>query len=131
MTGLDETPIRPDSFAYQDLIGQGKWESFTPTFTSLATVGATTFVGRFRRVGKAIEFQTQLSAATSIASTAGTTYLALPVAALGVTGLGNMTNRTTNVAVGVCVIDVTNSRCYLPAQTASGNLFDLYGSYEA
>jgi hypothetical protein len=131
MNDFDNMSVRKESFAYRDLLGQDKWESFTPTFTSLATVGATTFTGRRRRIGQQIEFQVQFLAATSVASTAGTTYLALPVAAMGVSGHADMTDRTTNVAVGVCVIDVTNSRCYLPAQLASADTFNICGSYEA
>jgi hypothetical protein len=118
-------------FSYRDIIGRDKWESFTPVFTSLTVVGATSYTGRWRRVGKSIEFQVQFSAATSIASTAGTTYLALPVNAAGLSGIAVMTNSTTNIAVGVCHIDVTNSRCYIPTQGASGDVFHLCGSYEA
>lgn len=131
MNDFDGVDVRKESFAYRDLVGQDKWDAFTLTFTSLAVVGATTYTGRWRRVGRAIEFQAQFLAATSIASTAGTTYLMLPTTAMGVAGSASMTNRTTNVAVGDCVIDVTNSRCYLPAQVASGNTFNIYGSYEA
>jgi len=41
-----------------------------------------------------------------------------------------MTDDTTNVAVGVCHVDVAASRCYLPAQAASADVFNLAGSYE-
>ncbi len=128
---MNDDDISNKGFAWRDLLGQDKWSPFTVTFTSLTTVGATTFTGRFRRVGRSIDFQVQASAATSIASTAGTTYLALPTTAAGVAGDGTMTNRTTNVAVGVCVIDVTNSRCYIPSQIASGNTFNICGRYES
>ena len=45
----------------------------------------------------------------------------------GETSVGNL---TTNVSVGTGVIDATNSRCYLPSQSASGNTFSLAGWYE-
>ena len=122
---LDET-----GFAYRDLLGQDKWNTFTPAFGSLTVVGATTYTGRYRIIGKSLEFQVEFLAATSIASVAGTDYLALPVAAQGLAGMCAMTNDTTNIAVGVCHIDVTTSRCYLPTQSASGNTFLLCGSYE-
>ena len=120
-----------ESFAWLNLVGVDSWLPFTPVFTSLTVVGATTYTGRWRAVGRKIEFQVSLLAATSIASTAGTTYMALPVTpAKGIAGFGTMQNLTTNVAVGACVVDVTNSRIYLPAQTASGNTFAMYGEYE-
>ena len=128
---IDPGDFRVESFAYKDLLGQDKWESFTVTFTSLTVVGTPTYVGRFRRVGKKIEFQVSAVASTSIASTAGTTYFMLPTTAMGIAGEATMTNRTTNVAVGVGVVDVTNSRCYPPAQVASGNSFNISGWYEA
>ena len=120
-----------ESFAWLNLVGVDSWLPFTPVFTSLTVVGATTYTGRWRAVGRKIEFQVSLLAATSIASTAGTTYMALPVTpANGISGQASMTNATTNVAVGLGHIDVTNSRCYLPAQTASGNTFNVAGWYE-
>lgn len=118
------------SFAYRDLMGQDTWLSFTPVFGSLTVVGATTYTGRYRVVGRSLQFQVSFSAATSIASVAGTDYLNLPVAAKGLAGMCVMSNDTTNVAVGTCHIDVATSRCYLPAQVASGNTFLLCGSFE-
>ena len=118
------------SFAYRDIKGQDVWVKFTPVFGSLTVVGATSYSGRYRIVGRKLEFQVQFSAATSIASTAGTDYLTLPATAKGLSGMAVMTNDTTNVAVGICHIDVATSRCYLPAQAASGNIFKLCGWYE-
>lgn len=118
------------SFAYRDIKGQDVWTSFSPVFGSLTVVGATSYSGRYRIVGRKLEFQVQFSAATSIASVAGTDYLNLPATANGLAGMAVMTNDTTNVAVGVCHIDITTSRCYLPAQVASGNTFKLCGWYE-
>jgi hypothetical protein len=120
-----------ESFAWMNLIGVDRWVDFTPTFGSLTVVGATNYTGRLRIVGRKCEFQLSFSAATSIASTAGTTYLNLPVKpAKGFAGFGAMTNGTTNIAVGLCDIDITNSRCYLPAQAASGDTFKVFSSYE-
>jgi len=41
-----------------------------------------------------------------------------------------MVNTTTNVAVGVCVVDVANSRIYVPSQSATGNTLVITGWYE-
>lgn len=131
MNDLDDKNLDWDSFAYRDIIGIDAWTSFTPVFTSLTVVGATSYSGRWRRLGKKIEFQVKLSAATSIASTAGTTYMALPVgSAKGLAGMSVMTNNTSLTAVGVCHVDIATSRVYLPSQTASGNVFTVAGWYE-
>ncbi len=122
--------VNRQGFAWRDLLGLDTWKTFTPVFGSLTVVGATSYSGRFRIVGRSLEFQVRFSAATSIASVAGTDYLNLPIPAKGLTGMGVMTNDTTNVSVGVCHIDVATSRCYLPAQLASGNTFNLTASYE-
>lgn len=123
-------PLSEQSFSYRDITGQDKWTSFDPVFGSLTVVGATSYTGRYRIVGKSVQFQVKFSAATSIASTAGTDYLNLPVTASGLCGMAVMTNDTTNISVGVCHLDVSTSRCYLPTQTASGNTFNLCGWYE-
>lgn len=130
MNDFDNRPIDRKSFAYRDLLGIDRWDSFDPVFGSLAIVGSPSYTGRYRIVGLQCQFQVQFSAGTSIASSAGTDYLNLPITAKGVAGIATMTNDTTNVAVGVCHIDVATSRCYLPSQVASGNVFTLCGSYE-
>jgi type II secretory pathway pseudopilin PulG len=117
-------------FAWRDILGQDRWNTFTPVFGALTVVGAPNYTGRFRTVGRAVEFQVVFSAATSIASTAGTDYLTLPIQARGSTGIAVMTNDSTNIAVGVCHLDVSTSRCYLPTQAASADVFNLCGSYE-
>lgn len=130
MNLFDDQHIDQASFAWRDIIGQDGWFAFTPVFGALTVVGATTYTGRYRIVGRQMFFQVKFLAATSIASTAGTDYLTLPTTAKGITGSAVMTNDTSNIAVGVCHIDVTNSRCYLPTQGASGNAFTLAGWYE-
>ena len=56
--------------------------------------------------------------------------MTLPITSKGIAGEATMANLTTAVAVGSAVIDATNSRCYLPSQSASGNTFSLAGWYE-
>jgi hypothetical protein len=130
MNQLDDKLIDESSFSFQDIQGRDLWETFSVVFGSLTVVGATSYSGRLRFVGHKCEFQVQFSAATSIASVAGTDYLTLPVTSMGLAGMAVMTNDTTNVAVGVCHIDVATSRCYLPAQVASANVFTLAGWFE-
>ena len=127
---FDDKQIDQKAFSYRDLLSLDRWESFTPVFGSLTVIGATTYTGRYRIIGRSVQFQVQFSAVTSIASVAGTDYLNLPIAAKGLSGMATMSNDTSNVAVGVCHVDVATSRCYLPTQTASANVFHLAGSFE-
>ena len=132
MNELDSRILDQNSFSWRDITGHETWESFTPVFGALTVVGATNYSGRLRRVGRLVQFQVRFSAATSIASVAGTDYLNLPVTAnaQSFSGIATMTNDTTNVAVGVCHIDTATSRCYLPTQVASNNVFTLFGEFE-
>ena len=127
---LGDIEADESSFAYRDLLDQDVWNAFTPVFGALTVVGATSYSGRFRFVGRQCYGQVKFSAATSIASVAGTDYLTLPVTAVGLTGMGVMSNDTSNVAVGVCHLDVATSRLYLPSQAASGNVFNLFWTCE-
>ena len=131
MNELFNKAIDSTSFSYNDLLGVDRWLSFTPSFTSLTAVGTPTYTARMRIVGRSLQFQVKITPGTTVASTAGTTYMALPVPALGDTGFGVMTDATAKTSVGVCHIDVANSRCYLPSQSASGDVFNLFGMYEA
>ena len=129
MNELDNVTLDKTSFSWRDIRGRDKWDTFTVTAT-LTVVGTPTYSGRVRFNGRKCEFQITLVASTSIASTAGTSYVDLPVAATGLTGMAVMSNDTTNIAVGVCHVDVAGSKCYLPAQTASGNTFNVTGWFE-
>lgn len=126
---FDGINVAPENFAYRDLQDLDRWESFTVS-TSVSSVGLLTTLGRYRIVGKECQFQTQLSAATSIATTTGVHYLALPIAAKGLAGEATMTNTSTNIAVGACAVNVSTSRCYFPTQTPSAAVFAVAGRYE-
>lgn len=130
MNAFDDVPVDPRAFAWRDLIGQDKWTPWAPVFGSLTLVGTPVYTGRLRIVGKECQFQVKIVPGTSIASVAGTDYMNLPVSAMGLSGMATMSNDTTNVAVGVCHVDVAASRCYLPSQLASGNTFLIAGSFE-
>lgn len=130
MNQLDDVNLDPNSFSFDDIQGKDSWLPFTVVFGSLTIVGAPAYSGRMRFVGRWCQFQVQFSAGTSIASTAGTDYLTLPVAGQGLTGQAAMTNQTTHIAVGLCHVDVAAGKAYLPTQLASGNTFHICGSYE-
>ena len=121
--------VNRGGFAWRDLLGQDKWIAFDPAFGSLTVIGATTYSGMLRIVGRSVSFNVSFSAATSIASTAGTDYLTLPITGVGgASGMAIMTNANTNIAVGSCHIEP--GKCFLPTQAASGNTFRLSGQYQ-
>jgi len=115
-------------FSYRDILGQDKWNAWTPVY-SFATATDLTVTGRFRVVGRQCFFQVK-STGTSLATTAGTSYIDLPIAAQGFGGIGEMSNGTTNISVGTGHIDAATSRLYPPTQGASSNDFIFVGSYE-
>lgn len=127
---FDNTDISQQSFAYADLTGSDAWSPWTPIRTGWTDVGTPTVTGRFKVVGKQCFIQVKVVPSTSIATTAGTSYIALPIAAKGFSGAVAMYNATTNIIVGMSGIDVTNSRAHLPTQGASGNTFAIFGQYE-
>lgn len=129
LNAFDDLQIDTKSYPYRDLLGLDRWDTFTVS-TTLAVVGTATYAGRYRIDGKVCRFQATAAGSTSLASTAGTSYLALPIPAKGIAGEASMQNLSTNVAVGACVIAVSTSRCYLPAQAASAATFAVCGSYE-
>lgn len=123
--------LRPQSFAYRDLIGQDRWESWTPT-VSMTIVGSPTYAGRFRVVGRLCEFQVKFtcSGGNTVACTAGTSYIALPIAAKGYGGLVLAFDTSAKTAHGAGGIDVTNSRAYPAGWVASTVDVVVAGSYE-
>ena len=118
------------SFSYNDIIGQDRWLAWTPTMTGWTDVGTPTVTARLRVVGKKVEAQVKVVPSTTTATTAGTSYISMPIAAKGLAGQGSMMNITTLIAVGVCAIDIANSRVYVPTQAATGNTLTIWFEYE-
>lgn len=130
MAELFEMVRNRQGFAYKDLEGIDRWDSWTPTRTGWTDVGTPTVTALYRVVGRQCFFQIKVVPGTTVATTAGTSYVGLPIAAAGIGGDGSMQNQTTNIAVGACSFDVTNSRVYVPTQGASGNTFAIAGWYQ-
>lgn len=125
---FDDKTLDYKSFSFLDLLGQGKWTAWTPTY-SFATATNLTVVGRFLIVGKLCFWQVQ-STGTSLATTAGTSYINMPFPAVGYGGQGTMDNMTTNVSVGRGPVNASTDRFYPPTQGASANAFSFTGFYE-
>ena len=128
MNEFDNAIIDKRSFSYRDVLGQGKWETWTVSY-SFATATSLTVSGRFLVVGNLCFFQVK-STGTSLATTAGTSYIDMPIAAKGYGGNGMMADDTTNISVGTGPVDVATNRFYPPTQGASGNDFVFTGFYE-
>lgn len=131
MNQFDDLQIDQESFSWDDLMGIDSWKTFTPSFTNLGTSGTLSAAGRFKELGRMVLFQAQFSAGTYVASTAGTTYMNCVKSARGYGGNVTMVNATAKTSVGNGVIDVANSRVYLPGQSTSGNTFVVSGWHEA
>lgn len=110
---------------------QGTW---TPTFTNLVVVpgtGAASYDGRYSRIGRTIFYRIKISCTgtATTASTAGTTYCTLPVAA-SEDDTVTVSNKTTLLGIGVGFLDATNDRCYPTTWGATGNTIIISGKYE-
>lgn len=118
------------SFVDREGNGRDKWESYDPTRTGWTDVGTPTVAGRWQRRGRLVLVSIKVTPSTSVATTAGTSYVSLPVTADGYGGGFTMVNLSTNIAVGVCVVDAANSRVYVPTLAATANTLMINGYYE-
>ena len=110
---------------------QGTW---TPTFTNLIVVpgtGAASYAGRYSRIGRTIFYTVKISCSgtATTASTAGTTYCDLPVAAAQDDTV-TTSNKTTLLGIGTGLLDSTNGRCYPSSWVATGDTIIISGKYE-
>lgn len=108
------------------------WAAWTPTRTGWVDVGTPTVVARYCQVGNVIHFQVKITPATTTATTAGTSYISLPVAmgASSLAGDGSLMDNTTFISVGPCVFNPANSRCYVPSQAATADTLTIAGWFE-
>ena len=138
LSGLLQVLPNISGFAWRDLTNSDAYKLRTQADIAFATqvpvitlLGAGSYAMRWRDVGRACHFEMELVSTVSLAMVAGVSYFRLPLPAntAGRGGLATMYNKTTNVAVGVCAIDLTNTRCYMPAQAASPDTFQISGWY--
>lgn len=108
------------------------WSSWTPTRTGWVDVGSPTVTARYCQIRNVVYIQIKIVPSTTTATTAGTSYINLPVAcgASSIGGDGTLQNDTTFIAIGNCVFDIANSRCYLPTQGATANTLAIAAWYE-
>ena len=108
------------------------WTTWTPTRTDWTDVGSPTVTARYCQIANLVSFQIKVVPSTTVATTAGTSYISLPVSAgaSALAGEASMMNITTLIAVGTCALDIANSRCYVPSQLATGNTLTISGAYE-
>ena len=109
------------------------WIAWTPIRTGWTDVGGPTVTARYCQFGNVVFFQIKVVPGTTVATTAGTSYVSLPVAAgaSGIGGDGSMVNTTALLAIGAVAFDVANSRCYVPTQAATTATLEIAGWFES
>lgn len=125
-------------FAARDLQGLDRWESRDETTIPFATqvpvvtgaTGTPKYKLRWRLVGKLCEGQMYFYNHTLLTWTVSTDYFLLPVTASGWVGQAHVTRITTNAGAGQGALDITNSRCYLPALAATADTMGVFFRYE-
>lgn len=105
-------------------------ESWTPTFTSLTTVGSPTITGRFYRISQFLcYFNVLVTPGTNTSATAGTTYINnLPVTAFS---NGVCLTVSNNLGGGLGMITASNNRVYVPSWTTVTTPLNILGIVEA
>lgn len=127
---LDGFDLFTQGFSFRDIIGQDRWTKFTPIRTGWTDVGVPTITATWRDVGAQCFLQVKVVPTTTVATTAGTSYIDLPRPAKGVSGEGSMQDLTTHIWIGGCVVDPDLSRLYLPTWAASGDTILLWASWQ-
>lgn len=128
---LDGFDLFTQGFSFRDIIGQDRWTAFNPIRTGWTDVGTAPVVKAvWRDVGQQCFLQMRVIPGTTVATAVGTSYVALPRAAAGISGEGSMQDLTTKAWIGGCVVDVTTSRLYLPTWAASGDTILLWASWQ-
>ena len=116
--------------ARPDVISRTAWTPFTAARTGWTDVGVPTVTARYSQIKNVCYFQVNIVPDTTVATTAGTSYIALPLTAFGFTGSGNMSDLTTLIGIGDCVIDAATSRIYVPTQIATADTLAVSGWFE-
>lgn len=103
--------------------------SWTPTFTSLTTVGSPTITGRYYQISKYLcYFTIKIVPSTSTTSVAGTTYANFPLT-MKADGICFAVSGLLGSSSGMC--DSATNRVYTPAWSAVTIPLTIIGVVEA
>ena len=119
----------PWSLFFTSLFTGDTGTSWTPTFTSLTSVGTPTITGKYFRIGQFYYFWVKIVPGTNTSSTFGTTYINnLPFTVVS-DGACQAVNDAPSVAQGVVL--ASNNRAYTPSWTTRTNTITITGFVEA
>jgi len=125
---LASAGIANNYFSYADCpVGFPAWFNWTPSWTGLTAVGAVTTAGIFNIVGRMVKFKATVTAATSTAATAVTTYIGNPP--ISPIGYDVVLATDTNVSTIGTSLSAPN-RLYVPTWSARAGFVILSGTYQ-
>lgn len=127
---ITNSTITNNYFSHQlNPFGYPHWFSFTPTYTSLTVVGASAHTGKYCINGRMVTIQFVTAAATSVASTADTTYMNLPFTPASQGLFITLNNSTYATSYGNGVFTNGLTRAYMPAISATAGVTS-FGSFQ-
>ena len=125
--GINFTANTPAAGMTSQLLNWYEQGTWTPNLTNMTVVGSPAVAGTYTRIGRLVYIECRVSS-TSIASTAGTSYISgLPFAAVQVSSFIAI-NASSSVALGSGQVNVTI--LYTPSFSATAATISCSGSYE-
>lgn len=129
LAGDDGKALMPWVLYFNSLYSGDRGVSWTPTFTSLTTVGTPTLTGKYYQIGQLCYFRIGITPATSTSSNAGTTYVDNFPLIMNGDGVVFAVSNGTGTGSGMCT--AATNRIYTPAWSAITVPISLIGIVEA
>jgi hypothetical protein len=129
LAGQDGKALMPWTIYFNALFTGDLGKDWTPTFTSLTSVGTPSFTGRYYQIGQLCYFRIVVTPATSTTSTAGTTYVSNFPLTMNGDGICFAVTNGTGTSSGHC--SSATNRIYTPAWSAITVPLSIIGIVEA
>lgn len=118
----------PESFAYQDTIGQTAWNNYTVSAVNFGFNGAPTLSAKYYTVGKLCHVQVRIQAGTALTTYAASSFVTLPISSQSYAGIATVNGVSSAIGLGTVV--VSTAAVHMPTSANVTDYINIFAIYE-
>jgi hypothetical protein len=123
-------PEIPESFTYQDSIGQAVWQSYTVSAVNFRFNGAPTVAGQYMVIGRTCFAQITVDPATGL-TTYASSYVNLPISSYGIAGMATRSfDNAAATTQDVAKVILSTARVHFNELGPIGSKMQVFAIYQ-
>lgn len=118
----------PESFAYQDSVGQPRWQAYESSTVNFGLNGVPTITARYYVVGKLCHAQVRVVAGTALTTYAASSFVTLPISSQSYAGIATVNGVSSAIGLGTVV--VSTAVVHMPTSNNVTDYINIFAIYE-